>query len=51
MSVDLYFAAPLIINDVSANVREAIRAKVWASLESEKRADFPRMTLAFWMLG
>ena len=36
MSVDLYFAAPLIVNDVSANVREAIRAKVWAYLESEK---------------
>jgi len=36
MSVDLYFAAPLIVNDVNANVREAIRAKVWAYLESEK---------------
>jgi len=36
MSVDLFFAAPLIVNDVDPTVREVIRAKVMAYLESEK---------------
>lgn len=35
MSVDLYFGVPLIFRNVKPTVRETIRAKVWAYLESE----------------
>jgi uncharacterized protein (TIGR02466 family) len=36
MSVDLYFAAPLIVQDVEPAVRETIRSKVYAYLASAK---------------
>jgi uncharacterized protein (TIGR02466 family) len=36
MSVDLYFGAPLVVQDVESAVREAIHTKVHAYLESEK---------------
>jgi len=36
MQVDHYFAAPLIVQDVEPAVRETIREKVYAYLESEK---------------
>ena len=36
MSVDLFFAAPLVVQDAEADVRETIRDKVYAYLESEK---------------
>ena len=36
MSVDLFFGTPLVVTDVDATIREAIRQKVYAYLESEK---------------